>query len=401
MEIKDGSALRGRSLVIHAGSVFRDGQFARETLYVQDGRFVRAEDFHPSEPSDTENIHAEGLLILPGLTDIHFHGARGQDLCDLDPEGLRLLLQYEASIGVTQALPATLTLSDRDLSAIFSLAADYMKGGVRDGEAWLCGLHMEGPYINPEKLGAQNPHFVRQGRLEDFRRYQALSGDRIRVLSLAPEMEGALDFIRDVHGEFPDLRISLAHTRAAYETAISAFRSGASHVTHLFNAMSPLHHREPGVVGAAFDQENVSVEMITDGIHLHPAIIRAGFSLFPGRVVLISDSMRATGLEDGSYTLGGQEVRVSGKRATLKDGSLAGSVTNLYDGMRFAVASGIPMEAAIRAASEYPAARIGIEEEAGSLKPGRRANFIIADQQLNRQSVYVNGQRISPLPAQS
>jgi N-acetylglucosamine-6-phosphate deacetylase len=378
---------------ITGASVFRDGAFHDESVYVIGDRFVSREAFFEHSRFDQiEIIDGSGLLLLPGLTDIHLHGAMSHDITDADEEGIYQLLRYEASIGVTQIVPATLTVSGEQLEAVFSVIGNIVrKGGLADA-AWLAGLHMEGPYINVEKRGAQNPAYVKTASIEQFDHLNTLAADAVKIVSLAPETADALSFISELKDR---VRLSLAHTTANYAEATAAFSAGASHVTHLYNAMPPFHHRDPGVIGAAFDAADVSVELIADGVHIHPAVIRATFQMFPGRVVLVSDSMRATGQGDGIFDLGGQQVTVRSNRAEIENVSIAGSVTNLFDCLRYAVSIGIPLEAAVYAASEYPASRIGILSEAGTVKPGRRASFILVDRDLNRQYVYVNGQRVS------
>lgn len=383
-------------LEIVGASVFRDGRFQPDTVFVSGDRFVDEAVFaEASRRSSIELIDARGLLLLPGLTDIHLHGAMSHDLTDADPAGLHSLLRFEAASGVTQIVPASLTVSGERLNRIFEVfGAVYEKGGVADG-AWLAGIHMEGPYINESKRGAQNPAFIQAASSPQFEALNARARGAVKILSLAPEMAGALAFIEALAVRLPELRISIAHTTANYAAAMAAFTAGASHVTHLYNAMPPFHHRDPGVIGAAFDQPDVSVELIADGVHIHPSVIRATFAMFPGRVALISDSMRATGLGDGVYDLGGQTVTVNGARAELENGSIASSVTTLYDCMRTAVEAGIQLEAAVTAASEYPAGRIGILAEAGTVKPGRRANFLLAKPDLTLLASYVNGRPVT------
>lgn len=380
---------------VTGAKVFYDGAFHEESIYIIGDRFVSEDQFFEhSRFDEIEIIDGTNLLAIPGLTDIHLHGARSHDVTDADEDGIYALLRYEASVGVTQIVPASLTVSSEQLEKTFQTIGQIVsKGGVADG-AWLVGLHMEGPYINVEKRGAQNPEYVKQASLEQFHHLNELAAKAVKIVSLAPETEDALTFINQVK---TSVRLSIAHTTANYEQARAAFEAGASHVTHLYNAMPPFHHRDPGVIGAAFDTPDVSVELIADGVHIHPAVIRATFQMFPGRVVLVSDSMRATGQGDGLFDLGGQQVIVRGNRAEIENVSIAGSVTNLYDCLSYAVSIGIDLESAIYAASEYPASRAGILDEAGTIKPGRRASFILADRALQRKVVYVNGQRKSKL----
>ncbi len=338
-------------------------------------------------------IDATGLYAIPGLTDLHFHGCVGYDFCDGSDNAIHNMAEYQARNGITQICPATMTLKEEALADILSTAASYENSKNPQG-AILCGINMEGPYISVKKKGAQNERYIRKPDVEMFRRLQRLSGNMIKLTAIAPEEEGAMDFISELKGE---VTISLAHTTADYMTAMEAFHRGAGQVTHLYNAMPPFSHRAPGVIGAAFDTPGCYVELICDGIHIHPSVVRATFRMFgEDRVVLISDSMMATGMPDGEYELGGQAVRVSGRSATLiSDGALAGSVTNLMECMRNCVKSmGIPLETAVKGAAVNPARAIGIYDSYGSLTPGKFANLVLLDDKLEIRAVILKGRRI-------
>lgn len=259
----------------------------------------------------------------------------------------------------------------------------------------MVGINLEGPFISNAKRGAQNPDFIRQADFALLKELQECAGGLVKLVTLAPETEGARDFIRQVKDSWlRDISISLGHTQSDYETAIQAFASGANHVTHLFNAMPGFTHRAPGVIGAAFDTPGCFAEIICDGIHIAPSAIRAAFAMFgKERIVLISDSMRATGLSDGRYTLGGLQVQVSGRHATLEDGTLAGSVTNLLDCLRCAVSMGISLEDAVQCASLNPARSIGIDGTFGSLEPGKTADFLLLDKELHLVGIYKDGMK--------
>ena len=340
--------------------------------------------------SDNVVIDATDCYVIPGLTDIHFHGACGQDLSDADPDGLRVMAEYELSRGVTQICPAGMTLPTDRLEDVCRAAAAY-RATVRSG-AELVGINLEGPFLSRAKKGAQNEAWLREPDIALFHRLSEAAGSLIKLVSVAPELTGAMEFIRRISR---DIVVSLAHTAATYATAAEAFQQGARHVTHLFNAMLPLHHREPGVIGAALDCPACRVELICDGIHIHPAVVRAVFRLFgPERVVLVSDSMRAAGLSDGCYWLGGQQVDVSGARATLLDGTLAGSVTDLMGCLRNAVAFGVPLADAVRAAAVNPAQTIGVFDHFGSLEPGKAANLVLLGPDLLLRSVFYRGKLI-------
>jgi N-acetylglucosamine-6-phosphate deacetylase len=366
----------GQVYEVHQGFVARD-------LYV-DGRLIT------QSSGDDVVYDASGCYVIPGLTDLHFHGAKGYDFSDGDPQGLESMAQYELSRGVTQICPAGMTLLEDQLVKICQVAAEH-RAANRPG-ADLCGINLEGPFLSYAKRGAQNGEWLRNPDVELLRRLMKHSKGLVKLVSVAPELPGAMEFIEAV-GE--EVTVSLAHTTADYDTAFDACRRGARQVTHLFNAMPPFGHRAPGVVGAALDTPGCMVELICDGVHIHPSVVRAVFKMFGyKRVILISDSMRACGMPDGQYTLGGQDVTVKGSHATLADGTLAGSVTDLMGCLKTAVSFGIPLEHAVRAAAVNPARAIGIYSRCGSLEPGKRANFVILDQELNIKDVFFCGQRV-------
>lgn len=340
-----------------------------------------------AEPGE-QVIDADGLYALPGLVDIHFHGAVGHDFCDADPEGLQAIADFEASKGVLAICPATMTFSEEILNGIMDVAAAHKNERGAD----LVGINMEGPYISPKKVGAQNPKYVMAADAGMFHRLNERSGGLIKLVDVAPEEPGNMDFIKECSKE---VCISIAHTCTDYDTAKAAFAAGANHMTHLYNAMPGINHRDPGPIIAALE-DGAMVELITDGVHIHPAVVRFTFNTFgDDHVVLIADSMMACGLPDGAYSLGGQAVTVRGPRATLTEhpDTIAGSATCLYDCMRHAVLQmGVPLESAVRAASENPARCIGIEADYGSLAEGRIGNVILADADLNIRTVIRHGE---------
>lgn len=371
-------------MIVRNAKVFTDGcRFVEKDLVIRDGRIV----FGAAPRADEEIIDAGGAYALPGLVDIHFHGAVGHDFCDADEAGLQAIADFEASKGVLAICPATMTFNEEILNGIMDVAAAHKNGRGAD----LVGINMEGPYISPSKVGAQNPKYVMGADAGMFRRLQDRSGGLIKLVDVAPEEPGNLDFIRACHGE---ARVSIAHTCADYDTAKAAFAAGASHMTHLYNAMPGITHRAPGPIIAALE-EGAEVELITDGIHIHPAMVRFTFNTFgDDHVILIADSMMACGLPDGQYSLGGQAVTVKGALATLTEhpGTIAGSATCLYDCMRHAVLDmGVPLASAVRAATLNPARSIGIDADYGSLEPGRWGNVVLADEQLNIQKVIQKG----------
>ena len=363
------------------GTVFSEnGVFEKRDVSICDGRFAQ------DDAADTEVVDAEGLYVIPGLVDIHFHGCMGYDFCDGTKEALDAIASYEARQGVTSIVPATMTLSEESLTEIFANAGAYEN---TEGSA-LRGINMEGPFVSEAKKGAQNGAYLHKPDVEFFRKMQKLSGGLIKQVAVAPEEDENLTFTRTLKEE---VVISVAHTTADYDTAKAAFDAGACHVTHLFNAMPNFSHRAPGVVGAAFDSKDVTVELICDGIHIHPAMVRSVFALFGAqRICMVSDSMMATGLKDGQYALGGQPVKVKGRLATLENGTIAGSASNLMECLRVAVKEmGIPLADAVMASAETPAKSLGLYEECGSITIGKSADAVLLDQELNIVQVICRG----------
>lgn len=336
---------------------------------------------------DGEGVDLSGCWVIPGLTDLHFHGCRGADFSDADAAGLQTMADYELSRGVTQICPAGMTLDEPQLVAICRTAAAHKKNA--GGGADLVGMNLEGPFLSEKKKGAQNGAWLRNPDAELLLRLKKESGDLVKLVSVAPELPGALEFIQRVKDE---VVVSVAHTACDYDQALAAFDAGAREATHLFNAMNPFAHRDPGPVGAAADSDCM-VELICDGVHIHPSMVRAVFKLFGAdRVILISDTMRAAGMSDGAYTLGGQDVTVRGSLATLADGTIAGSVTDLMKCMTTAVSFGIPLKDAVTAAAVNPAKALGIYDRVGSLDVGKEANAAVLNPDLTLRAVLFHGE---------
>lgn len=359
-------------------------------VYTKDFRFepgivtIENDKIVSVESCDREALGQDerNRYLLPGLVDIHFHGCAGYDFCDGTKEAMQAIEDYENAHGITSLCPATMTLPIKRLEEICSTAAEYHGSSIQ-------GIYLEGPFVSEEKKGAQNAAYIRKPDLKLLDHLQECSKGLIKIAAIAPEIEGAMACIQEGNGRF---RFSIAHTCADYETASEAMEKGALHVTHLYNAMPSFHHREPGVIGAATDHGRVMVELICDGVHVHPSMVRNTFRLFDDdRVILISDSMMAAGMPDGVYALGGQKVQVKGNLATLENGAIAGSVTNLYDCMVTAISMGISKESAIRAATWNPAGAIGIEKEYGSLETGKKADILITDLDFGLQEVIKSG----------
>ncbi|SOC17031.1 N-acetylglucosamine-6-phosphate deacetylase [Pseudobutyrivibrio ruminis] len=378
------------------GSVFlEDGKFDEVDVVCKDGLISDiGQDITSS--SDTEIFDASDCYVIPGLCDIHLHGCMSFDSCDGTKEALAAMAKYEASVGVTSILPTTMTYPEKTLTTIAKAVADYRKyDNNTEGFATIHGINMEGPFISPEKKGAQNPKYIQNPDYDMFHRINVASGNSVRLCDIAPETDGAMEFIDKAKDE---TRISLAHTTADYDTCKEAFKRGAKHLTHLFNAMPAFTHRAPGPIGAAAENEDVTPELICDGVHVYPAAVNMMYKVFGAdRLIMISDSMRATGLPDGEYELGGQPVIVRGRRATLHDGTIAGSATNLFDCMMTAVKEmNIPLADAILCASRNPARAIGVYDTVGSITIGKQADFVIINKSdLSIKKVIVRGKYVN------
>lgn len=363
-------------------------EFVSKEIAIRDGRFAEVKDADPME----EVLDGEGCYAIPGLIDLHFHGCKGYDFCDGTKEAIARIAEYEASVGVTAIAPATMTLPVNELEEILAVAAAYKEEAKDSAGADLIGVNMEGPFISEEKKGAQDARNIISCNEDICRRFLQASGGLVKFVGIAPERsENTKDFILKMKDQ---VHISLAHTNADYDTAMEAFKAGADHAVHLYNAMPAFTHRNPGVVGAVSDSAHVNAEMICDGVHIHPSVVRATFKMLGAdRIILISDSMRATGMPDGRYTLGGLEVDVTGNRATLaSNGALAGSATNLMDCMRTAVLKmGIPLETAVACATRNPARCLGVYGEYGSITPGKRGNAVLLDRELKVKAVIKDG----------
>ena len=378
-------------MIIKNGNIFgEDGRFHKGYIRVE-GMYIKELDREEGpedlvlEEQETV-LDAQGLYVIPGLVDIHMHGCAGYDFCDGTPEAFEEIARYEAENGVTSIVPATMTLPKERLTQIIEAAGKYMSAD----STVIKGITMEGPFISEEKKGAQDAQYIASPDKELLAELQKLSRGRIRQVTVAPEVDGAAEFIGEVSGE---MVVSVAHTTADYQQTMAAFEKGANHVTHLFNAMPPLNHREPGVIGAALDYKDVFVELICDGEYVHPAVVRAAFQMFGAdRICMISDSMRATGMPAGKYSLGGQPVWVKDGRAVLENGNLAASVCTLYDCLRKAVLKmGIPLEDAVKACTTTPAKSLNLHEDCGRLAVGYSADMLLLDADLKKKYVLKSG----------
>ena len=364
-------------MIIKNGFVFDLEQgFVSRDIFTEKDRIV--DSFSQTDADSSTAIDASDCYVIPGLIDLHFHGCCGEDFSDATPQGLQTIADYELENGITYICPAGMTLPEEQLIQICKNAAAHRQNAANGAE--LVGINLEGPFLSEAKKGAQNSAYLHDPDIDLFNHLQKAANGLVKLITVAPEQPGALDFICNVK----DAVVSIGHTAADYNTAAAAFSAGARQATHLYNGMLPLHHRNPAVIGAAFDSPETKVELICDGIHIHPSVVRATFQLFgKERVILISDTLRAAGMPDGQYTLGGLDVIVNGNRAVLADApdTLAGSATNLMDCMKTAVSFGIPLENAVRAATYNPAQALGLADRIGTLDIGKDATMILLDKE--------------------
>ena len=367
------------------GSDFR---FHLGAFEVKDGRFGRV---LPEEvPADA--IDLKGAIVIPGLIDVHSHGNSGADFSDGDYEGLKAMARYYAQCGITSFAPASMTLPYEVLEKAFATALRLTQEQPRGG-AVLRGIQMEGPYFSYKKRGAQNPDYLKEPDFEGFRKlYEGCQG-LISIVDVAPELPGAAEFTAKASKL---CTVSVAHTDSDYDHAKAVFGAGATHLTHLYNAMPGINHRNPGVIPAAVENPMVRAEIICDGYHIHPAAVRLAFAMFGGaRMILVSDSGRCAGLPEGSeFELGGQKAWLRDGVGRLEDGTIACSAANLWDCMVNVIRWGIPEEDAIRAATWNPACAISAQEEVGSIREGKIADFIICQPDYSGKRVFLAGQEL-------
>lgn len=334
-------------------------------------------------------IDAQGNYVCPGLVDVHIHGYLGEDTSDGSLEGIRTIAKGLLSNGVTSFLPTTMTVSWEEIvTALNNVRMLKPQSHSPDFEgSEILGCHAEGPFVNPKRKGAQAEENIIDPDADLILPFQ----DIIKIITIAPEMPGGIDFIKRLTSE-SKIVVSIGHTDASFELAMEAIDAGASHVTHLFNAMTALNHRNPGVVGAALSTD-VSSELIADTFHIHPGLFSLLHTVKKDKLILITDCTRAGGLADGEYTLGGQPIFVNGIECRLKDGTIAGSVLKLNNAVKnFRDHAGIPLWKAIQAASLNPATVIGEEATKGSLEVGKDADIVLFDKNLVCQKTFVRGE---------
>lgn len=369
------------ALIYTENFCFEHGSFS-----IEHGRFAQV-----MGREDRDAIDLKGAKVIPGLIDVHTHGNSGADFSDGDYDGLVKMARYQAENGITSFAPSSLTLPYDVLEKAYRTAARINEEKPEKCAA-VRGIHMEGPFFCEARKGAQNAAHLRLPDYNAFRRLNDSCGGLIKIVDVAPELDGAKEFIEKASAE---CTVSMAHTDTDYDKAKAAIDAGATHLTHLFNAMPSIHHRKPGPIVAASENEKVSAEIIGDGLHVHPASVRLAFRIFGAeRMVLVSDSLRCCGLPDGEYDLGGLTAYLSGGVAKLSDGTLAGSATNVYECMLRVISFGVSECDAIRAATYNPARQLGCLGDVGSIANGKYADFVVCNDDLTRRDVYISGEKL-------
>lgn len=338
----------------------------------QDIAFEKGKIIDIAETTDNSSVDLKGKRIIPGLVDIHSHGCYGYDTMDAD---FKPMCRFYGEHGTTSWFPTTMTMSYESLKKVTEAKTGFPGTNI-------LGFHFEGPYICEKYKGGQNAKYIQKPSLESFSQFK-----NVKMITMAPEVDGAIEFIRNVS---EDCVVSLGHTSCDYQMAVEAIYAGAKCLTHTFNAMPPLLHREPGPIGAAIDK-NIYVQFICDGLHISRPVIIAAYRIFgPQKMVLISDSVRCAYLPDGDYDVGGSTVHLRNRQIRLDNGTISGSCATLWDCVKKAVEFGIPFDDAVRMATRTPAELMGVKK--GKLEPGWDADLLIIDEDMEINTVIINGE---------
>jgi N-acetylglucosamine-6-phosphate deacetylase len=359
------------------------------TVWIANGKLTRIEPTQEIEKieGDDERIDGKGMWLLPGMIDVHIHGANGYDMMDGTEDSIQEVSRACAATGCTSFLATSVSSTMEDLLNMIRSVKSVIG---REQGARIAGIHLEGPYLNPKRKGMQNEKYLRHPNLEEIKLIFQEAGSLIKMVTIAPELPGGLELISYLKEQ--DVVIAVAHSDATYEEAKLAFAAGASHVTHCFNGMRPIHHRDPGLIVAAFEEPHVSLQAIVDQVHLHPAIVRLMYRLKgPEGMVLITDALQAMGLGDGTYMFGGHHVTVSEGIARLADGTLASSTVTMNEALRLTAANGISMEDAVHMASTTPARILDLSHK-GKIEVGYDADLVLMDETYQVQWTMIEGE---------
>jgi N-acetylglucosamine-6-phosphate deacetylase len=387
--------LQSKNLLLKNAVVYAEGQLIQNgVILIKDGKIEAIGS--PSLDINMNEIVQEIILpnqykIIPGFIDLHIHGANGADTMDGTLEALGKIASSLPKEGTTSFLATTITQDQELIDKVLVNTGDYICHSQLEGNAEVLGIHLEGPFINPDKAGAQPIQYIIPPDINLFEKWLESSKQNIVVVTLAPEQVGGMELVQFLKRK--GIIASIGHSDATFTEVNQAIRAGATHITHLFNQMRGLHHREPGVVGAAFLQNELMVELIADGIHVSPEMVKLSYQQITSeRLILITDAMRAKSLGEGEYELGGQKVFVKNGEALLSDGTLAGSVLTMVDAFKNIIKyTGCSIEDAIKMSATNPAKQIGVFDRKGSLKEGKDADLVILDENLEIYMTFCKG----------
>ena len=374
-------------LIKNCNIIYLD-KIEKGSVLIENGKI---KEINPSNVNDTEVIDAEGLYLSPGFIDVHIHGAGGCDTMDGTVESINTIAKTIVEHGTTSFTPTTMTVAAEDIRKSMKVIKKLKEEGTEGAN--VLGAHLEGPFISPKAIGAQNPNFLLAPSVENYNKIVGDYGDAVVSITMAPEVEGAKELIKYLSDN--GVTVSMGHTKATYDEAIEGIKCGACHSTHLYNAMTPFTHREPGVVGATFDTD-ITTETISDGIHIsYPALRTAYKQKGTDKVLLVSDAMEACGMPDGQYSLGGQDVIVKNGAARLLDGTLAGSVLTLDKAVKNIYSnSNYPLNEVVRMATYNGAKHCHVEDHKGLIKAGYDADLILFNEDIEIQKVFVKGKKV-------
>ncbi|MBB3128595.1 N-acetylglucosamine-6-phosphate deacetylase [Paenibacillus rhizosphaerae] len=369
------------------------------TVWVEEGRITGIQEHTPSgtirleigeiPTALCESVDGQGQLLIPGMIDVHIHGANGFDMMDGMESSIQEVSRICALTGCTSFLATSVTSSLEDL---MSMIRSVKQVAGKEVGARIAGIHLEGPYLNVKRKGMQNEKYLRHPDIQEMAHIFKEAGDLIRMVTIAPELPGGMELLTWLIDR--GVIVALAHSDATYEEAKLAFQAGASHVTHCFNGMRPIHHRDPGLVAAAFEEPHVSLQAIVDHVHLHPAIVRLMHRLKGASgMVLITDALQAMGLGDGVYQFGGHEVTVTDGTARLKDGTLASSTVTMNEALKHTVELGISLTDAVQMASMTPARVLGLDQ-IGNIEIGNSADLVLLNERFGVVWTMIGGRVI-------
>jgi N-acetylglucosamine-6-phosphate deacetylase len=372
------------------GRAFVDGAMRDEMLIRIAGEAIVDVAHEPFAPSGAEVVNG---VLVPGFIDVHVHGGDGADFMDGSDAAAARVAAFHATQGTTALAATTLSGSREDLQHAVQAIARVARESRAGAE--ICGIHLEGPYINRDRAGAQDRASIRAANIDEIAALISIAPQLRWIMTVAPEAEGARLLIEHFRDR---VLFSIGHTAADYGDAVAALAWGAAHFTHLFNAMTGMHHREPGAVGAALESDASTAELIADGIHVHPAVLRIATLAMPNRIALITDAVRACGMPDGRYKLYEHEFTVADGAARLADGTLAGSVLTMIRAVQNMVElAGLPIEAVLPLATAVPARILGVSDRKGCIERGYDADLVVMNAKFGIERVLVRGKDV-PLP---